>query len=81
MRNRAAVDVNFERFARVLPIHAQLKSEVALGIRLSFGNQGRRFGLHLIVAKQSQRLPWVGHGQRRDVLLVAMPVNPNNDIR
>jgi hypothetical protein len=56
----------------------ECKRAIATG--LSFRNQGRSLGPHLIIGQNRKRVLGAGNRERGHVLLFAMPIEPNRDL-
>ena len=78
--NGSAIHVDLEGFAGVLLFRPERETEVAVGVGLALGNQGRCLGLDLVVVVQAQRQTWIGDCQRRRVLFLAVSVQPNHHV-
>ncbi len=81
MGNVAAVQVDLEGLAAVLLLAAELEAEGALGVGLGLGEEQIGLGLDLVRGEQGQGVGGVGDGERGDVRLGAMPVEPDRHVR
>src|SRR6266851_3013897 len=80
VRDGTAVYVDLKRLSAISGLITERECKRAIATGLSFCNQGRSLGPHLIIGQNRKRVLGAGNRERGHVLLFAMPIEPNRDL-